>query len=215
MRRTICLCPFIIKVCLQRFTSKQMTFLHRNLSTLRHHRQAARRVWHKFQVDECRLYRRVPQPARQVVDGDSVHQQVACVAVAQRVRPDSFPRAIAIAPSSSARFTADCTQRQAVAGCASTILPWADVPVSQRAAKCPTQLRMYRHKPRLAAFTRSHSHRRIVCVERQVRTSRSSDSDTRSPARHCSSISNLAFGLGADLMIAFHLFRFEVFRYWP
>ena len=34
------------------------------------------------------------------------------------------------------------------------------------------------------------------------RTSRSSASDTRSPARHCSSISSFACGLGAALMIA-------------
>ena len=35
------------------------------------------------------------------------------------------------------------------------------------------------------------------------RTSRSSASDTRRPARHCSIIRSFAFGLGAALMIAF------------
>ena len=58
----------------------------------RHHRQAPRRVGHEFQVDQRRLNRRVSQPAGQVIDGDAVHQQVAGVAVAQRMSPDSLPR---------------------------------------------------------------------------------------------------------------------------
>ena len=47
----------------------------------RHSSQAPRRIRHKLKVDERRLNRRVPQPARQVVDGNSVHQQMLCVAV--------------------------------------------------------------------------------------------------------------------------------------
>ena len=39
----------------------------------RHHRQTPRRVRHKFKVDECSLYRRVSQPARQIVDWDTVY----------------------------------------------------------------------------------------------------------------------------------------------
>ena len=54
--------------------------------------QTARRVRHKLQVYQCPLNRRVSQPARQVVDGDAVHQQVPCVAVAQRVSADLLPR---------------------------------------------------------------------------------------------------------------------------
>ena len=37
------------------------------------------------QVDECRLDRGVPQPAREVVDLDAVHQQVARAAMPQGV----------------------------------------------------------------------------------------------------------------------------------
>ena len=83
---------------------------------------ASCRIRYKLQIDERRLYRRVPQPARQVVDGDSVHQQVSCVAVTQRGGADPLPREIAL--SSSARFTAVLTQRHAVVVCASMILPW-------------------------------------------------------------------------------------------
>ena len=72
--------------------------------TLRHHRQAPRRVRHKHQVYKRRLYRRMPQPAGQIIDRNAVHQQVSCVAVEQRVSPTLFPGAIA--PSSSASLTA-------------------------------------------------------------------------------------------------------------
>ena len=64
----------------------------------------------------------------------------------------------AIAPSSSARFAAVFTQRHAVVGCASTILPWADVPVGQCAAQRAVQLRMHRHKPSLATLPRPCCH---------------------------------------------------------
>ena len=75
----------------------------------------------------------------------------------------------------------------------------ADVPVSQRVVQRPVQLRMHRHKPRLAG---TYSQRWTGSIERQVTHSRSSASETRSPARHCCSIISFAFGLGAALMMA-------------
>ena len=56
-----------------------------------YHRQTTCRIRHKFQVDKRRLNRRVPQPAGQVIDRNTVHQQVPSVTVAQRVGADPLP----------------------------------------------------------------------------------------------------------------------------
>ena len=74
----------------------------------RRHRQASRRVRHKLKVYERRLNRRVNKPATQIIDRYPVHQQVPCVAVAQRVGSDPLA-------------WCNSAQRQAVAGWASTL----------------------------------------------------------------------------------------------
>ena len=110
----------------------------------RHHRHAPRRVRHKFQVDERRLNRRVPQPARQVVDGDAVHQQMPCVAVAQGVGADMLPR------RNRAKFLSASHRRLHPAPCGRDMRldesALADVPVGQRTTQCPVQLRMHRQR---------------------------------------------------------------------
>ena len=79
-------------------------------------------VRHQLQVDERGLDRGVSQPAAQVVDLDSVHQQVASVAVPQGVR--AYPAPGHDRPSSSALLTAALTQRHAVDGWISTSFTW-------------------------------------------------------------------------------------------
>ena len=67
----------------------------------------------QFQIHQCRLDRRLPQPARQVVDRDAVHQQLAGVRVSQRVvRYVTHKR---YRPSSSALAAEAFIQRSAVA----------------------------------------------------------------------------------------------------
>ena len=122
----------------------------------RHHRQAPRRVGHKLQVDQRRLNRRVPQPARQVVDRNTVHQKVAGVAVAQRVCPDPFPRRDraqllrtfhrSLHPSPGGR---DMRFDDSAL---------ADVSVGKCAAQSAVQFRMHRHQPCLAALAQTHTH---------------------------------------------------------
>ena len=90
----------------------------------------------------------------------------------------------------------------------------ADVSVGKCAAQSAVQLRMHRHKPCLAALARTHSAASGVAVSSdRSRTSRSSASETRRPARHCSSISSFAFGLGRCSDDGVYLVGFKVFRY--
>ena len=167
----------------------------------RHSRQTPRRVRHKLQVYQRRLYRAVPQPARQMVDGDPIHQQVPCVAVAQRVGAGPLPR------RNRAQFFSTFHRGLHPAPCGSGMCLYdsalADVPVSQGIVQRSVQLRMHRHKPCLAALTGTYSERGLSVSSDRSRTSRSRASDTSRPARHCCSISSFAYGLGAALMMAF------------
>ena len=179
----------------------------------RHHRKVPRRIRNKLKVDERRLNRRVPQPAK-LVNWYSVHQKVTCVAVAQRGRSDSPPR------RNRAQLLSPFHRRLHPApGCCGMSLDdsyLTDVPIGQGAAQRPVQLRMHRHQrdlPPLPERTRSVG---LGVSSDRSRTSRSSASDTRRPARHCSSISSFAFGLGADLMMTFtwSASRYPCMRFW-
>ena len=90
------------------------------------------------------------QPARQIVDGNAVHQQVPCVAVAQRMGADPFPR------RDRAQLLSAFHRRLHPAPCSRGMRLYesalADVPVGKGAAQSAVQLRMHRHKPSLAAL---------------------------------------------------------------
>ncbi len=62
------------------------------MPTLLHRCEAPSRIRHKLKVFQRRLYRRVPQPATQVVDRYPVHQQVPCILVPQSMTRYAPPR---------------------------------------------------------------------------------------------------------------------------
>ena len=79
----------------------------------------------------------------------------------------------------------------------------ADVPVGNALLRAPCSsgcTGTSRVLPPLPERTRSVG---VAVSSDRSRTSRSRASETRSPARHCWSISSFAFGLGAALMMAF------------
>ena len=142
----------------------------------------------------------MPQPAAQVVDLDSVHQQVARVAVLQGVR--AYLASGHDRPSSSALLTAALTQRHAVDGWTSTSFPWLMLPWERAdlSAACSprwigTTLDLLPLPARARSVGGSASRERSE-------TSSVSASAMRRPALHCSISSSLALGLSVALMAA-------------
>ena len=91
------------------------------------------------------------EPARQVVDGNAVHQQMPGVTMAERVRPDPLPR------RNRAQLLRTLHRRLHPSpggrGMRLDDSALADISISEGTAERSVQLRMHRYKPGLAALT--------------------------------------------------------------
>ena len=165
-----------------------------------HRRQTARRVRRQLQVNQRGLDAGVSQPPAEVIQRDTVQQQVTGVAVPERVSADTPagvqlagvrgpPRRLLYPPPGRSPGNADqgAASHRAVTG-----------------GRDEGRLKFGMHRNRLVRLPLPLRTLRVgrSVFRRRSRVSSARASDIRSPARHCTRIKSLAWGLGAAAISA-------------